>query len=423
MSAKELTPKLQFPEFNSSSFHKVKLGEVTDYFKGFAFKSEDYKDVGIGSMRIVRVSDLSATSIKQNNLKIYFPEEKVQSVERYRIKSDDIIVTTVGSRPDLQESAVGRGIYIESNLHGFLNQNLLILRAKDNFVARFISYQINTNRYIDYIKSIQRGNANQANITVVDLLEYKVVVTSHAEQQKIAQFLTAVDSKISQLTEKNRLLKEYKTGVMQQLFSQQIRFKDDDGKAFPGWEEKHFGNVFDRIASKNKENNQNVLTISAQQGLISQLEYFNKSVSAKDVSGYYLLNKGDFAYNKSYSQGYPMGAIKLLKRYEKGVVSTLYICFRPKKGYCESFFDQYFDAGLLNREIAKIAQEGARNHGLLNVSVKEFFDDIKMYVPHLKEQQKIAAFLQSIDKKIDAVALQIEQTKLFKKGLLQQMFV
>ncbi|MCU7994456.1 restriction endonuclease subunit S [Shewanella glacialipiscicola] len=264
-----------------------------------------------------------------------------------------------------------------------------------------------------------RYNVGQATLSAVEFF----CSCDEDEQQKIAEFLTSVDSKISQLTEKHRLLKEYKKGVMQQLFSQQIRFKDDDGKAFPGWEEKHFGNVFGRIVSKNKENNQNVLTISAQKGLISQLEYFNKSVSAKDVSGYYLLNKGDFAYNKSYSQGYPMGAIKLLKRYEKGVVSTLYICFRPKKGYCESFFEQYFDAGLLNREIAKIAQEGARNHGLLNVSVKEFFDDIKMYVPHLKEQQKIAQFLQSIDKKIDAVALQIEQTKLFKKGLLQQMFV
>jgi type I restriction enzyme S subunit len=105
------------------------------------------------------------------------------------------------------------------------------------------------------------------------------------------------------------------------------------------------------------------------------------------------------------------------------VVSTLYICFRPKNNHCEFFFEQFFDGGLLNSEIAKIAQEGARNHGLLNVSVKEFFDDIKMYLPCLKEQQKIAQFLQSIDKKIASVALQIEQNKQFKKGLLQQMFV
>ncbi|HAT8492074.1 TPA: restriction endonuclease subunit S [Vibrio vulnificus] len=243
------------------------------------------------------------------------------------------------------------------------------------------------------------------------------------EQQKIADFLTAVDTKINQLTEKHRLLKEYKKGVMQQIFSQQLRFKDKDGKAFPEWEEKHFGEVFGRVTQKNSVNNLNVLTISAQKGLISQLEYFNKSVSAKDVSGYYLLRKGDFAYNKSYSQGYPMGAIKPLKFYDSGVVSTLYICFRPKKGFKEAYFEQFFDAGMLNREIAKIAQEGARNHGLLNVSVKEFFDDIKLLVPHQNEQQKIAQFLQALDSKIAAVSEQIEQTKQFKKGLLQQMFV
>lgn len=210
---------------------------------------------------------------------------------------------------------------------------------------------------------------------------------------------------------------------MQQMFSQQIHFKNEGGEAFPDWKKKHFGEVFNRVTQKNTEKNQNVLTISAQKGLVSQLDYFNKSVAAKDVSGYYLLEKGDFAYNKSYSQGYPMGAIKPLKLYDKGVVSTLYICFRPKAGFSGDYFEQFFNAGMLNREITKIAQEGARNHGLLNVSVKEFFEDIKLPVPHEKEQQKIAQFLQSIDNKIDAVAEQIEQTKQFKKGLLQQMFV
>ncbi|PMN78609.1 restriction endonuclease subunit S [Vibrio splendidus] len=256
-----------------------------------------------------------------------------------------------------------------------------------------------------------------------DVHDQKVFIPKIEEQKKIANFLTLVDTKIDQLAEKHRLLKLYKKGVMQQIFSQKVRFKDENGNTFPEWKEKYFGEIFTRVTTKNKENNGNVLTISAQKGLISQLEYFNKSVAAKDVSGYYLLHKGDFAYNKSYSQGYPMGAIKPLKRYEKGVVSTLYICFRPKAKFSESFFEQFFDSGMLNREITKIAQEGARNHGLLNVSVKEFFDDIKLTVPELEEQKKIAQFLQSIDTKIEGVVEKIEQTKQFKKGLLQQMFV
>ncbi|WP_350608216.1 restriction endonuclease subunit S [Pseudoalteromonas sp. MER144-MNA-CIBAN-0113] len=296
----------------------------------------------------------------------------------------------------------------------------IILKSED-VNTRFTFYYLQS-KYED-IRNLA-NDGGQKNLSGGLVKNLSVVLPSDVmEQAKVADFLTSVDKKISQLTEKHRLLKDYKKGVMQQIFSRKIRFKDDNGNAFAEWKEKSFNDVFNRVTAKNRENNENVLTISAQKGLISQLEYFNKSVSAKDVTGYYLLHKGDFAYNKSYSKGYPMGAIKPLKYYEKGVVSTLYICFRPKADYCEHYFEQYFDAGMLNREIAKIAQEGARNHGLLNVSVTEFFEDIKLTVPHIDEQQKIARCLQSLDKKIDAVNDQIEQTKLFKKGLLQQMFV
>jgi type I restriction enzyme S subunit len=164
------------------------------------------------------------------------------------------------------------------------------------------------------------------------------------------------------------------------------------------------------------------LTISAQLGLVSQLEYFNKKVSAQDVSGYYLLNKGDFAYNKSYSKGYPVGAIKLLKYYNKGVVSTLYICFRVKNGFSELFFDQYFDAGIVNSEIGNIAQEGGRAHGLLNVSVREFFKDINLLVPKPQEQQKIASCLSSLDEVIATHSQKLATLKDHKKGLMQNLF-
>ena len=188
------------------------------------------------------------------------------------------------------------------------------------------------------------------------------------------------------------------------------------------WDSASFEKIFDRLTDKNSEGNQNVLTISAQLGLVSQLEYFNKKVAAKDVTGYYLLHKGDFAYNKSYSKGYPMGAIKPLKLYDKGVVSTLYICFRAKKNYQPSFFEQYFDAGIVNSEIEKIAQEGGRAHGLLNVSVKEFFKDICLYVPLSEEQQKIADCLSSLDELISAQSQKVAALKAHKKGLMQQLF-
>ena len=280
------------------------------------------------------------------------------------------------------------------------------------------------NREINKIAQEGARNHGLLNISVVEFFkDIKVKRPKIKEQQKIANFLSAVDKKISLLKEKHALLEQYKKGVMQKLFSQEIRFKDENGKGFPDWEDSKFDNLFERVTQKNKENNLNVLTISAKRGLINQQKYFNKSVSAKNVTGYYLLNNGDFAYNKSYSKGYPMGAIKRLNNYDKGVVSTLYICFKSHGDQHDAFWEQYFEAGLLNREISKIAQEGARNHGLLNVSVTEFFRDIAVRVPSKNEQIKIAEFLRTLDKKLGLVSQQMEHTKTFKKGLLQQMFV
>lgn len=194
---------------------------------------------------------------------------------------------------------------------------------------------------------------------------------------------------------------------------------------FPGftgeWEEEKLKDVFVRIREKNNEDNKNVLTISAQYGLISQLDFFNKSVSAADVTGYYLLHKGDFAYNKSSSQGRPFGAIKPLKLYDKGVVSTLYICFRCKDPKSVDFWEQYFDAGIIDNEIKSIAQEGARNHGLLNVPSNDFFELI-VKVPTHAEQEKIAACLSELDALITAQGQKVDTLKELKKGLMQQLF-
>jgi type I restriction enzyme, S subunit len=411
-------PTLRFPEFDGE-WKKCILDDVTKYVKGFAFKSEDYQDNGI---RIVRVSDLSSDRIKQDNDKVFIEETKSKLYEKYKLKSGNIIITTVGSKPEMVESAVGRGIFIHDDNEGLLNQNMLKFDNIKNVDNGYIMGLINSKRYQHYMKSIARGNANQANITVVDLLQYQISIPTLPEQEKIASFLSEVDEKIQQLTRKAELLEQYKKGVMQQLFSGALRFKDDNGKDFPEWEEKKLGDLAHRVTRKNKENNLNVLTISAQLGLVSQLEYFNKSVSAKDVTNYYLLEKNDFAYNKSYSNGYPMGAIKRLKKYDKGVVSTLYICFCFNETVSLNFMEQFFEFGQHNKEIEKVAQEGARNHGLLNIGVNDFFN-IELIMPSFPEQQTIAEFLSGIDEKIAETNGLLEKNKAFKKGLLQQMFV
>lgn len=187
------------------------------------------------------------------------------------------------------------------------------------------------------------------------------------------------------------------------------------------WEIVSFDDKFNRLDRKNDEDNQNVLTISAQQGLISQKDYYNSTYASENKKGYSLLYKGDFTYNKSYSGQYLYGAIKRLDNYEKGIVSPLYICFEPKEGTNSEFYLQYFEAGLFNSEIYKIAQEGARNHGLLNVSIVDFFKT-HLINPSFEEQQKIAEILMQCDKVIKLYEKEIDELKKLKKACLRKMF-
>ena len=188
------------------------------------------------------------------------------------------------------------------------------------------------------------------------------------------------------------------------------------------WEVVRFKKLFSRLTRRNTEYNKNVLTISAQYGLISQEEFFNKTVASENTENYFLLNKGDFAYNKSYSNGYPFGAIKSLTKYDKGIVSPLYICFSvSEENKFPEFYNQYFEAGKFNREINAYAQEGARNHGLLNIAVEDFFNSL-LIKPPLAEQQKIAAILSTQDKVIELQQKRIDELKKLKKAYLSKMF-
>lgn len=187
------------------------------------------------------------------------------------------------------------------------------------------------------------------------------------------------------------------------------------------WEETHFKTMFGRLNRKNTTGNTNVLTISAQHGLISQEDFFNKSIASEDKSNYFLLKRGEFAYNKSYSNGYPFGALKPLVAYESGIVSPLYICFSAtKENKCSEYYAQYFEGGLMNHEIQAFAQEGARNHGLLNISVGDFFNSA-IVVPSLPEQQKIAEILTTQDKVIELKGKRIAEKERQKKYLMQQL--
>ena len=185
------------------------------------------------------------------------------------------------------------------------------------------------------------------------------------------------------------------------------------------------GNLVDRVTRRNQDLVSELpLTISAQYGLIDQNEFFDKRVASKDVSGYYLIENGEFAYNKSTSTDAPWGAIKRLDHYENGVLSTLYIVFRIKENnpVDSDFLVSYYSTNLWHKGIHEIAAEGARNHGLLNIAPADFFETELMIPQDIEEQKKIGKYFEELERLITLHQRKCEETKKLKKYMLQKMF-
>ena len=182
--------------------------------------------------------------------------------------------------------------------------------------------------------------------------------------------------------------------------------------------------ICQRIQTKNIGRQcRQVLTIAAQYGLVNQEDFFNKTVASENLEGYYLLQKGDFAYNKSYSGDYTWGAIKRLERYDKGVLSPLYICFQPDSSKVDAdFLAHYFESKKWYKGVADIAGEGARNHGLLNISVIDFFNTTHR-IPNIDEQKRIAKILNSLSLKLSCEQRIMQSLVMQRNYLLRNMFI
>lgn len=198
-----------------------------------------------------------------------------------------------------------------------------------------------------------------------------------------------------------------------------LRFPEFQGE----WEKMRLDAFTKRVIRKNKSNQSRLpLTISAQYGLVDQITFFNKVVASTDLSNYYLLKKGEFAYNKSYSSDYPWGAIKRLDNYEQGVLSSLYICFAPQDNVVSDFILQYFESPKWHKGVSEIAVEGARNHGLLNVAVQDFFHTYHYVPKDKKEQIKISKLLMLLDERISTQNKIIDKLQSLIRGIRNDVF-
>lgn len=284
------------------------------------------------------------------------------------------------------------------------------------------------NNLIFHKTEIKR-NVRGASVPRLDretLRKLPVSIPSLPEQQAIASYFTTLDSQISASTSRLASLKQMKAASLQAMFPQEgetvpkIRFKGFEGE----WKKVKLNSFAKRVTRKNSHLESTLaLTIASAHGLVSQIDYFNNLVVGSNIRNYYLLKKGEFAYNKSYSNGYPFGSVKRLERYEQGILSTLYITFSIDNSISSDYLTHFFDTNLWHKEVAERAAEGARNHGLLNIGANDFLD-INIWKPESKdEQQAIASYFTSLDHQISLQSQCLEKLKQIKSACLDKMFV
>ena len=294
--------------------------------------------------------------------------------------------------------------------------------------SEYWKYVFTSKSFIQRLETVTYGIRDGRSISYEEFLTLGFVYPSKAEQTAIARYLDKLSDLITLHQRKFEKLTNVKKSMLEKMFPQngssypEIRFK---GFTDP-WEQRKLGELVDRVVRKNINNESTLpLTISAQYGLVDQITYFNNRVASRDVSNYYLVLNGEFAYNKSTSDGYPFGAVKRLDLYEKGVLSTLYIVFAPKKEQQidSDYLTVFFDTDRWHKGVAERAAEGARNHGLLNISAEDFFD-IDLSVPKdIVEQKQIGAFIRQLDNLITLHQRELEKLQNIKKSMLEKMFV
>lgn len=249
-------------------------------------------------------------------------------------------------------------------------------------------------------RSILSEGGVRDTLSFKQLSEINIATPTINECKLIGECLSKLDTIITIQQDKLNILNNIKQFCLSELFPKKdinnpnIRFKNfnDD------WEQCQLNKLCIKLNRKNKNLESKIpLTISAEKGLINQTEFFNKQIASKNLINYYLLKKGEFAYNKSTSLSAPFGTVKRLDRYETGVVSTLYIVFALRDNVNSDYFLSYFNTSLWHKEIQNIATEGARNHGLLNISTTDFFDILLKVPKTMKEQVEIGNFFKSLD--------------------------
>lgn len=384
-----------------------KLGNIITYKKGFAFKNEYYTESG---RRIIRVSDTNADGIKKDG-KIFISEDLAKSYKDYELHKNDIVIQTVGSRPPMYDSMVGKAIKVDSEFEGtLLNQNAVLIRSKNN---DFLFKNLKIQRYINYISSLIRGNANQVSITLSDIFKYEIPLPPLLEQQKIAEVLTTWDKAIQNTEAIIKKLEERNKGVATSLLTGESRIKVFKNSPSSVLEIK---DVAKEISLKNKEDrNYTVFSCTKYNGLVPSLEYFGKKIYSDNLKTYKIIKRNQFAYATNHIEEGSMG---ILEKEEVGLISPMYTIFEFTENVNLDYIFKMLKSDFYINEYKRRMEGSIDRRGGLRWSA---FAQIKINLPTLEEQNAIAEILNTANQEVIQYQQKLETLKLQKKGLMQQL--
>lgn len=387
MKEQKNSPKLRFPEFKGE-WERKKLGEVAEISSG-GTPSRTNPLYWNGHIPWVSTTLIDFNFI--DYVEEYITEEGLKNSSAKLFPVGTLLIAMYGQGKT-------RGKIAVLNIEASTNQACGAITTNPNLLDSLFAFQNIAKRY-DEIRDLS-NLGGQENLSGGILKGIEISFPSLPEQKRIASFFTALDQKIAELKQKKNLLEQYKKGVMQKLFSQALRFKDEKGKEFPKWEKKRLGEVCDKkssnISANKIEENFGEYIIYGASGILKKVDFYAEEKDyvsiIKDGAGV-----GRIVYCKGKSS--VLGTMEIIK--PKIELNTYFL-------YCL----------LENIDFTKYITGSTIPH----IYFKDYKNEI-CGIPSLPEQTKIANFLSAIDEKINHTENQLQQTQAYKKGLLQKMFV
>ena len=397
---------MRFPEF-SGEWTKIKLGDLGSFFSG-GTPSSSRKDFYGGEIPFIRSGELHSDSTA-----LSITKEAYDSCSAKMVNKGDLLLALYG--------ATSGDISI-SRISGAINQAILCIRPQ-YMDAYFIKSLWEKHKKHILETYLQGGQGNLSSEIIKNISFF---FPNSDEQVKISRLIHIIDDRIETQSKIIEELTTLRSALYDSMFCSpeqevpKFRIQSFSGK----WQLCQLNEICSRKSIKNKDNlYSRVLTIAAQHGLVDQESFFKKRIASENLESYLCLEKGDFAYNKSYSSDYPWGAVKRLSNFDKGIISPLYICFTPKPEVVDpDYLAHYFESTKWHSGISEISGEGARNHGLLNMSVIDYFNTCHR-IPGLDEQNAIARRLNAIAHKLQTEQEYLELLNRQKDCFLKQMFI